>query len=490
MTTRSPRPDDGAQASIVVRVGSLLIAVSVLAALLATLWFVVRTMGVRSPYWGEAEVVFEASRLRNKLPLYVDPFVGAHEYGDPPSRYYVTYPPVWTWVISRVGESGALLFGRLACTIAWFGSLATIVWTAHHGAATRRAAALGGAFVAGIWVLANFATVGRPDSIACALAAIALARSIRDKTVDDVSVALFVLVPWVKPTVIGLPIAAIVAGAVLDRERTWRTVRTAFIGFGAAFAIAHFGSNGALLMHVVRSNAQPFTLEAWLDQVPARLPFFLPLLLWALVVAWRESADRGMKIGFYALAASLSWTLLALAKTGSSSNYWMEPCIGAVVVISRAREPFPVPLRAAHVLGALGLVLWADVGSIRSAFEHADAERRDAAFLATIKSSCGVVRERADPAEDAPDVIAADEAGIELALNGRILTPTYQMVHLVKRGIYPASLWISDLESAKTRCLVEHTGQMRLDPTLAKAITDHFVLVADDSGFRVWKKKD
>ena len=64
------------------------------------------------------------------------------------------------------------------------------------------------------------------------------------------------------------------------------------------------------------------------------------------------------------------------------------------------------------------------------------------------------------------------------------------MVHLVKRGIYPAPLWISDLESAKTRCLVEHTGQMRLDPTLAKAITEHFVLVADDSGFRVWKKKD
>lgn len=468
----------------------MLIAVSVLAALFATLWFVVRTMGVRLPYWGEAEVVFEASRLRNKLPLYVDPFLGAHEYGDPPSRYYVTYPPVWTWVISRVGESGALLFGRLACTMAWFGSLATLVWTAHHGAATRRAAALGAAFVAGIWVLANFATVGRPDSIACALAAIALARSIRDKTVDDVSVALFVLVPWVKPTVIGLPIAAIVASAVLDRERTWRTVRTAFIGFGAAFAIAHFGSKGALLMHVVRSNAQPFTLEAWLDQVPARLPFFLPLLVWALVVAWRERADRGMKIGFYALAASLSWTLLALAKTGSSSNYWMEPCIGAVVVISRAREPFPVPLRAAHVLGALGLVLWADVGSIRSAFEHADAERRDAAFLATIKASCGVRERGADPEKEAPDVIAADEAGIELALNGRILTPTYQMVHLVKRGIYPAPLWISDLESAKTRCLVEHTGQMRLDPTLAKAITEHFVLVADDSGFRVWKKKD
>ena len=51
------------------RITWLLVVASLAGALLATLGFVVATAPVRIPYWGEAEVLFEASRLRAHLPV-------------------------------------------------------------------------------------------------------------------------------------------------------------------------------------------------------------------------------------------------------------------------------------------------------------------------------------------------------------------------------------------------------------------------------------
>ena len=51
------------------------------ASFVAVLVFVVGTLGARLPYWGEAEPIFEAARLRRGLPLFVDPHVGAIDLG-------------------------------------------------------------------------------------------------------------------------------------------------------------------------------------------------------------------------------------------------------------------------------------------------------------------------------------------------------------------------------------------------------------------------
>src|SRR5262245_2120332 len=99
----------------ITRVVWILVGSSLLITLLATAWFVVATIRVRIPYWGEAETLFEASRMRDRLALYVDPIVGAADYLGPPSRYYVTYPPLWSWIVSWVPKGGAVLFARLAC---------------------------------------------------------------------------------------------------------------------------------------------------------------------------------------------------------------------------------------------------------------------------------------------------------------------------------------------------------------------------------------
>ncbi|MBX3233927.1 MAG: hypothetical protein KIT84_34135 [Labilithrix sp.] len=445
------------------RVLWLLVAAMLAASLAATLWFVVRTLPVRVPYWGEAEVVFEASRLRAHEPLFVDPLVGATERGLPPSRWYVTYPPLWSWGVSFVPQGGALIGARVASTLAWFGALGWLAWLGN-----KREAAVAAAFVAGVWVLANFATTGRPDSIAAAVAAVALVRATRGARIDPLTIALFVLVPWLKPTMIGLPFGALVAA----RDR-----RALAIAAGLALAsaaIAHVASGGALFHHVVRSNAQPFTLAAWLDQVPARLPFFAPLFAWAAWLGWRERASASMRIALGALAASVAWTLVALAKTGSSSNYWMEPCVAAVVVVVRAR---PSPRDARFAAAALAATAYAGVASIRGALEHAATYRADAETVQRMSALCN---------KSVDEVVAADEAGIELLLDGRILVPTYQMVHLVRRGDFPAAPWAADL--GRARCFIEHTGQLRLVPELARAIDESFVLVAEERGHRLYKR--
>lgn len=446
-------------------------------ALVATLWFVVATLPVRIPYWGEAEVLFEASRLRAHLPLWTDPLVGAHEYGEPPSRFFVTYPPVWTAVVSLVPASAATLFARTASSLAWFGTLAWLAWSAPKN--SRKETALAAAFVGGIWVLANFATIGRPDSIACALAAVALVRTMRRERLDVVSLALFILVPWVKPTIIGLPAGAIAGACLADRKNGARMLGVAVLLTAGSVLVMHWLSGGAIFTHVVRSNAQPFTLAAWMAQVPARLPFFAPLFAWAGWVGWNDRKSPAARIGLAALGGAIGWTLIALAKTGSSSNYWMEPAIAAVVLIARSPAG-PVRVFGSswiHAGVTLVSVGWANVPAVSGALEHAARMRADAAFISSLRS-------RLELGPD--DVIAADEAGIELALDGRILTPTYQMVHLVRRGSYPAATWISDLGSPRVRAFVEHTGQLRLAPELQRALEARYEVRLEERGFRIW----
>lgn len=388
--------------------------------------FALSTMRTRIPYWGEAEVLFDASRLRAHLPLFVDPHVGTADV--PPSRWYVTYPPLWAFVLSLVPAAKATIAGRALASLAWFGTLFAL-------GRKRPIALVCAAYVAGSWVLANFATVARPDSIACALAAWGLARALEKKRVDVLSAVLLAIVPWVKPTLIGLPLGVLVADAW--SRRAWESLAisaSTAIGLGAVLQLA---SGGVLLAHVVASNAQAFTLEAWLDHVPSRLPFFAPPIALAAYAAWtaRSAVAKGAVVG------SSVWTSLALAKIGSASNYWMEPCIAAVAIV--AYVPFALPRFTSCI--ALASVGYAGVAAVGGATQHRRDYVAEAAFLDVVQAQC-------------PGTISADEAGIELVHDGRILLPTYQFSQLVTAGRWPAKLWADDI--AATECFVSHTGQL------------------------------
>lgn len=432
----------------------LLAFVSLGVTLATTLWFVGRTMG-RIPYWGEAEVIYEAARIRAHQPLFIDAIAGTAD--RPPSHYYVTYPPLFSLVLALVPEGAALVVSRVICGVAWFGTLGAIAWKSK-----RMETAFAAAFIGGIWVIANFAMLGRPDSIAAAVAAIALMRATKRDRLDVLTVALFVLVPWIKPTFLGLPIGALLA----HRDRRGLAIAA---GFALVSALAaYFLTDGAIFVHVVRSNAQPFTVSSWLDQVPGRLPFFAPLFVWAAWLGWRAK----QRVAVAALGASVVWTLIALAKTGSSSNYWMEPCIAALVAVARS-GPSPRDVRLA-VVAAIS-VLYADSAALRGAFEHTATFRSDAAFVDDVRTVC--------PA----GVVMADEAGIELMLDRRIVIPTYQFVWLVKRGRFPVEPWVAALDEAS--CYVEHTRQLDLAPELAAARAARFHVVRESEGLRLWSRR-
>ena len=448
------------------------------ASLAAVLVFVAGTFGTRLPYWGEAEPVFEAARLRQGLPLFVDPLVGAVDLGEPPSRWLVTYPPIWSALLALLPPSLALGGGRVLATGLWFGALGLAVRAAPKD--RRRDAAVCAAIVGGSWVLANFATIARPDALACAIAVVALVRSARRGAVGPAEAVLFALVPFVKPTVLGLP-----AGALLADELVRMKPHAFGVAAGAAVILGlglHLGSGGVLLAHVVGSNAQPMTFAAWMDHVPSRLPFFLPLFALALHDGWADRRAPGAAIATGALVGALGWVLVALAKTGSASNYWMEPCVAAVVVVAcSAPGPFRVFQGGLlHGVAALVYALYVGVASIGASLEHLRDYRADAAFVATVRDRCG-----AGPS----DLVAADEAGIELALDGRILATTYQTAWLVNAGRFPASTWTGDLASPRVRCFVVHSGDLAPAPEVARFVEAAFVPKHRERGFRVLGKR-
>lgn len=448
------------------------------ASLAAVFVFVAGTLGVRLPYWGEAEPLFEAARLRRGLPFFVDPLVGAADLGEPPSRWFVTYPPIWTAVLAVFPPSVAMTAGRVLATGAWFGALAFAVRAAAKD--RRRDAAACAAIVGGSWVLANFATIARPDALACAIAVVALVRSARRGAVGPVEAALFALVPFVKPTVVGLPVGALLADAMVRRKP--HAIAVAVLVALVLGVGLHAGSGGAFFAHVVRSNAQPMTFAAWLDHVPSRLPFFLPLFVLALRDGFADRRAPGAAIATGALVGAIGWVLVALAKTGSASNYWMEPCIAAVVVVAVSA---PGPFRVfgggiAHGIAALAYALYVGVASIGASLEHLRDYRADAALVETVRDRCG-----AGPT----DLVAADEAGIELALDGRILTTTYQMAWLVNAGRYPAATWTTDLASPRVRCFVVHSGDLAPAPEVARFVEATFVPKHRERGFTIFAKR-
>ena len=433
----------------------LFLAVAVLAVLVAfaaNVAFVVSTTPSRLLDGVEGEVLFEASRLRDRLALYVDPLRGAFDYGAVPSRYYVLYLPLWAWLLSLVPAADAPLVGRIAASASWFGLLATIVATSLES--QRRAALLAALFVAGTYTLTLFATAGRPDALAVALSGLAALRSARRERIDALSGSLFALAACVKPNVIGLGAGMFAVDLWHRRARAWPGLSSAVSVVILVLGTLELTTHGACLRHLVLGTAQPLDLRLWAEQVIGRAQMMGSFVALAVGCGLAARSRRAAALLVGGLCASTAWAILCAAKIGSASNYWLEPCVGAVLVFARA--PLPQFEPGWRIGGAALLSLqamWSGVGSTRSCIEWRGltAERRQALDLA-----------RAGLAPAA--VVIADEPGLELALNGRVITTPFQMTHLVWTGRYPVGLWLEDVERSDVQ------GAVLMDDLLERPI--------------------
>jgi hypothetical protein len=461
---------------------------TVTVALVATLAFALGTLD-RPRNNVEGCVLFEASRIRSGLPLYIDPAAGAFDYGPVPARYYVLYPPVFSWLLSLLPAGAAAWAAHAFGVAAWFGLLGWIASRAD--AACRKAAWLAAAFAGGVYSLALFGASGRPDALAVLLAGVALGRSARRGRVDVVSAALFAAAPFIKPNVVSLAAGAFVVDLALRRVRALPSLAVAILVTVAFAATLQQASHGAWVSHLLLSTAQPLSLPQWTDQVSSRVQFFAAPLALAVLAGARARKDPRAAIALGGLAAGIAWAILSAAKIGSASNYWMEPWVAAIALLGLAPVPAVAPrFRLVAAAGVLLQALWSGVASVRSSYEQLALEVPDhRRAVARAREVCG-----ARPGE----LVMGDEVGLELAMDGRILTTPFQMTHLVRRGSFPVAAWLADvrrpevvgavmeddlLERPLGEINVEHD---RLPPQLRSALKERFVKVEQNGEWRTY----
>lgn len=454
------------------------VGVALLVASLAAVayWWSV-ALSARTPYWGELEPLFEASRAAHGLPLYVDPVRGAFEYGAVPSRFYVCYPPLWSMALAVVPDAPRLVVARLVATGAWL--VAVALPAARARPESRRAAMWASALTLGSWVLANFASAGRPDALAVLLVSVAVARTLRRGRLTSGAVVLFVVAAFVKPTVVGALPGLLLAECAVRPRQGARAVALTTALVVAMVAGLELASHGMFWTHLVASNAQGFSLEALRPNL-SRFAFFAPLVAWALYTAHERRADPSSLHARLALMTSFAWTSLALAKVGSASNYWMEPCVVAVCVIA-AFAPPSRPSRGWVAALSVLAAAQAAVTTIRAAIEHAAHEREQPSAFALIERRCGV---------PAGGVVLSDHGGVELRANGRVVYPGFQMSYAAREGRFPASLWAADVVRPEVRCFVETEHQFFARvPAVARAVEREFEPAFEAAGMRVWTRR-
>jgi hypothetical protein len=386
--------------------------------------------------------------MRAGLALYVDPIIGTND--DPPSRYYVLYPPIWSAICALFPSAAAVVISRALSFGAFVAGLIAL---------SRRAPAslLAVAFTLGFFPVTLFAASSRPDGLAVGLAAFGLARALRERRVDSVAAVLFAAAALVKPNVIGLASGAFLATLVTSPRAV---VRPVFVGLCVGItglAAFWFASSGQFFTHLLRSTGQPPSLVLWQSQLAQRLPFVAIPLASAAVFAWPLRRETEVRLALFALVTSTAWAIVSLAKIGSASNYWMEPALAAVALVTaaeRAREEteseWGGPSRRVLAAMLFAQAWWNGVGAFRSATEQIPG-----AFAKRAALEAAAMRCLTEPG----DVVIADEGGIQYDLNGRVVWTPYQVGHLFAQGKLPREPWLADLENPRIRCVIDQHAE-------------------------------
>ena len=387
----------------------------------------------------EAELVFQASRLQHGLPLYVDPAQGAWEMGPPPSRYYVLYTPLWPWLMAKLSPHtllGIRSVGRAVNGVLFLGTLGAVVRASRSG---NRLTVMTGALLAlGLAMLAREAGTADADMAAVALSTLGLLRLNRRRGLDALSATLLAAAPFVKPSVLGTPVGAVVAHVVTHWKSGGRRLLVP-LGIGGLVAAAlagtvHVWSGGAWLTHIVRATGQTLSFDRWLQELGPRFVF---LGLPHVVVGVFAVRRRAPLVATLPLATSVAWSVFSMAKHGSGTQYWLEPTMAALVALGTC-GPAAVPSRRGVWLawGGLALALGVAGVSLPALVSAAREERRWNAVVESLRAHCTL-----RPGE----VIVSSDSTLELELDGRVIVPSWQTSYLVRSGKFPLDEWRRDL---------------------------------------------
>ncbi len=393
----------------------------------------------------EAQIAFQVDRIQHHLPLYTDPFVGAWEAGAPPSRFHVLYPPAWVELLARFPTHSLVAtrtVGRVIAVSLLLVSLAAAIRGARPE--NRRAVFVGAMLTLGLDLVVRGAGLAQADVPAIALATLGLARAVKKGKLDVVSAALLASAPFVKHSVIGMSVGAFVAHVISSRKigvRAFALPLASAALVGASFTLVyHFLSGGTWLVHIMRATGQALSFERWQHEVGSRIVLLgLPHAI-VLVVAVKR---RTKLLAVLPFVTCLAWTLLTLAKHGSSTHYWLEPSLACLVTVG-AIPPHEKPARALPFLG-LALAIFVAISSLR-AFAQAPAA------YATWQPMMDEVR-RVCPLAPG-QVVMSNDVRVEVEINGRVIIPAWESSHMARTGEIPLDAWRQDLVRPEVRCLV------------------------------------
>jgi len=462
-------------------------------------------LGTKPLEYVEGCLLFDAARIRAHLPLYVDPLVGALEYGPPASRYYVPYTPAYAAVASLVPAGAAPVVLRAAGLGAWLALLVGLGARARPSGAEgdrvqgeRRAAAwILAAYIAASQDFLHYAACARPDAAALVLAALALTRALSRGRVDPLSAAIFVAAAILKPNVVGLGTGAILADVARRRARAAPAVATA-LGIAAAWAaFSHWLSDGAWLVHLDRALALKVDASVfWFNVSSYALRAAPPVCAAAWAIRRAEPGDaKGIARG--AIAASAALTLIAVGKVGAAANHWMELFTGSLVVVSRLPHGGADRARDAsrwvHGLGACAAIA-AAVSAAEGLRVERDIVVREAAVIERTRATCLGVPGR---------FVVSDDPGVEFMLDGRLMIHGLEFTKLIREHRFPVDGWLRDLESDAIACVLvtnlsrdvlerpwsDERPADRFPAEVRRALAERFVLAEEQAEWRIYRRR-
>jgi hypothetical protein len=445
---------------------------------------------VRPPDYAEGCLLFNASRIRAGLPLYVDPVLGAHEYGEPPARYFVAYTPLAATWLAALPTKHALVVGRLVGLAAWYAALLRTVITARPGC--RWAAATGALFAGSLFLFTLGSASVKPDSIALLLASIALTRALDSGRADARSGLLFGIAALVKQSAIGMAVGALGGSVLLGRERRWRGALAAGVIVVAVLAGLELLSGGLAFGHMHAALGLAFDPSSLAKNVASRAPFIAGLVAMATAAAFQARGDSlGARLGLAVLGSSTLTACIGFGKVGAASNYLMEPALASVVILSRFPLSLPRTRTGRVVLGAAIAVTlpWATNATFHSLLDEAATFGEHRAALQRIRQRC----------LDRPAaVLLSADPGVEMAINGRIHTHAIELWNQARLGRFPAGLWAADVRHPNVRCVITWTGDAQppsapsgyFPEEVAEAMRESFTLRFVESGYAVYTQRE
>jgi hypothetical protein len=423
---------------------------------------------------GAGWLVLDSLRIAVTLPVqlnYVDGYTvddalrlarGEPLYPDPTSAPYTVtvYTPVFlaaTAALVGLGCDG-LVAGRLLVLSSILGLAAIIIWVGYRPTG----------WVAVLVALAlllhpmqwPWSLVIRPDLMAIFLSvlAVVVASGATGRRTIAISATLCVVAMLTKQTAAAAPVAILIS--LLVRDRRGALFFSTIFGLGtlSAAAILQWASHGQFFFQTVTANVNPFEI----GRAVAMYGRFLatgPLVIATLVVMLVATARRRKLsvVAMYALVSLLS--AVAVGKTGSSMNYFLEPL---VAVALWAAIEFPVdwfsrrqPVRMAiGAVAVLAVLLFSTTSWI-----YQLKDRRAVRTVLPIHANL------VNTVSEVEGAVVSDDASLLVAAGKPVHYRPFIMAQLAEADLWDQSPFLRELEDGAVPLIILRIQPVALHET-------------------------